>query len=179
MSHDPKQVFVSMVLPSVEGAIIRRLTWHREWRDLAQTVRCLAWLFFLRLWEEKRWEPPSKIADFAVKQALSGRDLPGLFTTRTHGGDALEHPFVHGAGMGEVRDRRHHQDIDSLETEESWKLFLGWLRKAKGRQWVKMAKAFVKGIDTATACEQWDFTPSRLSQCRREIAELWMAWCRR
>ncbi len=112
--------------------------------------------------------PATQLAWMAIQRVRFGRRwLPGERSWGSSGNDALDRPFVHGAGMHNVRDKSPGP-ARLAEQKEEWVSMLGKLN----RRQLEMVGLAHLDLTTSELAEMFSVTRARVSQLRREILEL-------
>jgi len=129
-----------------------------------------AWFPWHTATAEQKKLPASVWARAGVRRVLAGRDLPGVCTGRQWGGDPLERPDTYQGGpMGEVPDRRPGP-LDLLVGKEA----LAELRASATEAHRRLIDLVAddQTLGTGELARLLGRSPSRISQMRRELAEL-------
>lgn len=149
---------------AVYPAVVRWATVRRLSDELTSIALVLAWW----LWSNRRVNyPPSHWARLAVRQALAGRDLPGVQASKFR--DVWDHfDRWGGAGMEKARDRGPGPERIALWREEYARV-----KASLSGDRLRMAELIEEdqGLGTGELAELLGKTPGRISQMRREIAE--------
>jgi hypothetical protein len=193
-----------LLLPRVElhGRIyFRHLRCPHKKADAIQEMRCLAWKWFLRLHERGR-DPADFLTGFVTLLARavnSGRRLASMArakdvlnaaTQRRHGFHVERLPSstqasherlyaeVHGQELHDAFEERLRDNtitpvIDQVVFRIDWPAFL---RTLTGRE-RRLIRAMARNERTLDLSRQFEVSPARISQLRREFFEGWHRFC--
>jgi hypothetical protein len=192
------------ILPSVElhGRIyFRHLRCPHKKADAVQEMQALAWKWYLRLHERGK-DPADFISGFVTLLARavnSGRRLAGMSrakdvlnpaTQRRHGftverlpsctqaSHELLYAEVHGQELHDayqerLRDNTITPVIDQVVFRIDWPAFLQTLTGRERR----LIRAMARNERTLDLSKQFEVSPARISQLRREFCKGWMRFC--
>jgi hypothetical protein len=187
------------LLPAVErhGQIYFRHFGPRRKADAIQEMRALAWKWFLRLHERGR-DPADFLAMFVTllaRAVISGRRLAGMerakdvmnrATQRRHGfqveplpaSTRVSHEELYGAARGQrrldafeerLRDNTITPVADQVQFRIDWP---AWLATLTGRE-RRLIRAMARNERTKDLSRQFELSPARISQLRREFHDDW------
>ena len=188
------------LLPRIElhGDIyFRHLKAHRK-ADAIQEMRALAWLWYVRLINRGR-DPQDFVATFVTLLARavnSGRRLAGMARAkdvlnpaaqRRHGFHVERLPSstqasherlyseVHGQELHDAfEERLRDNTITPVVDQVQFRIdFPAWLKTLTGRE-RRLVRAMARGERTLDLSRQFQLSPSRISQLRREFQEGWL-----
>jgi hypothetical protein len=193
-----------LILPSVElhGRIyFRHVRCPHKKADAIQEMRALAWKWFLRLHQRGR-DPADFLTGFVTLLARavnSGRRLAGMArakdvlnaaTQRRNGFHVERLPSstqasherlyaeVHGQELHDafeecLRDNTITPVIDQVIFRIDWP---AWLRTLTGRQ-RRLIRAMAQNERTLDLSKEFEVSPARISQLRREFHGGWQRFC--
>jgi hypothetical protein len=193
-----------LILPRVElhGRIyFRHVRCPHKKADAIQEMRCLAWRWFLRLHERGR-DPADFLTGFVTLLARavnSGRRLAGMArakdvlnaaTQRRHGFHVERLPSstqasherlyaeVHGQELHDAfEERLRDNTITPVLDQVQFRIdFPAWLRTLTGRE-RRLIRAMARNERTLDLSRQFEVSPARVSQLRREFFEGWRRFC--
>jgi hypothetical protein len=192
-----------LILPRVElhGRIYFRHLRSQKKADAIQEMRALAWKWFLRLQERGR-DPAEFITGFVTLLARavnSGRRLAGMAkskdamnpaTQRRHGFTVESLPSsiqtsherlyatVHGQQLQEAYEERLRDNtITPVPDQAAFRIdWPEWLRTLTARE-RRMIRAMAQNERTLDLSKQFDLSPARISQLRREFRDGWERFC--
>jgi hypothetical protein len=193
-----------LILPRVElhaHIYFRHVRCPHRREDAVQEMRCLAWKWFLCLHERGR-DPADFLTGFVTLLARavnSGRRLAGMArakdvlnaaTQRRHGFHVERLPTstpvsherlyaeVHGQELHDAYEERLRDNtitpvVDQVQFRLDWP---AWLRTLTGRE-RRMIRAMALGERTLDLGKQFEVSPARISQLRREFCKGWLRFC--
>jgi hypothetical protein len=192
-----------LLLPRVElhGRIyFRHLRSHQK-ADALQEMRALAWQWFLRLHQRGR-DPADFLTGFVTLLARavnSGRRLAGMArakdvlnpaTQRRNGFHVERLPSstlasherlyaeVYGQELHDAfEERLRDNTITPVLDQVAFRIdFPAWLRTLTGRE-RRLIRAMARNERTLDLSRQFEVSPARISQLRREFFEGWRRFC--
>jgi hypothetical protein len=198
---DPLHAAFLAILPRVEqhGRIyFRHLGPHRK-ADAIQEMRGLAWKWFLRLHERGR-DPAEFVTTFATLLARavnSGRRLAGMerskdvmnpATQRRRGfrveplpsSTRTSHEELYASPIGQAlldafEERLRDNTVTPPDEQAMFRIdFADWLRTLTARE-RRLIRAMSRNERTLDLSREFELSPSRISQLRREF---WLDWHR-
>jgi hypothetical protein len=190
-----------LILPSIElhGRIyFRHLRCRHRRADLIQEMRALAWKWFLSLHRRGK-DPLDFVKGFVsllARAVHSGRQLAGMLrakdplnpaTQGRHGFRVEPLPVAPRAGHDRLYAAPHGQELhDAFEErlrdntvtpvldQVQFRIdFPAWLATLTGRE-RRLVRAMARGERTLDLSRQFQVSPSRISQLRREFQEGWL-----
>jgi hypothetical protein len=192
-----------VILPRVElhGRIYFRFLSLHQKTDAIQEMRALAWQWYLRLHERGK-DPSDFMKAFTTLLARavnSGRRLVGAAkakdamnpaTQRRHGFqvEALPTSFrtsydqlyavpngqeLHDTFEERLRENTTTPVPDQVQFRIDWP---AWLATLTGRE-RRMIRVMAKNESTKNLAHQFDLSPARISQKRREFHDEWQRFC--
>jgi hypothetical protein len=192
-----------LILPRVElhGRIFFRHLCPDRRADAVQEMRALGWQWFLRLAERGR-DPADFLTGFVTRLAWavnSGRRLAGMArakdvlnaaTQRRHGFHVERLPSttqasherlyaevqgqeLHDAFEERLRDNTITPVLDQVIFRIDWPAFL---RTLTGRE-RRLIRAMARNERTLDLSRQFEVSPARIAQLRREFFEGWRRFC--
>jgi hypothetical protein len=191
------------LLPRVErhGRIyFRHLRPHRK-ADAIQEMRALAWKWFLRLHQRGR-DPAGFVTTFATLLARavnSGRRLAGMAkakdvmnpaTQRRHGfrveplpnSTRTSHDRLYASPVGQAlldafEERLRDNTVTPVPDQVAFRLdFPAWLRTLTARE-RRLIRTMAQNERTLDLSRQFELSPARVSQLRREFHDDWRRFC--
>jgi hypothetical protein len=190
-----------LLLPRIElhGRIYFRFLRcpHRK-ADAIQEMRCLAWKWFLRC-VEKGKDPADFVATFVgflARAVKCGRRLAGMLKAKDVMNPATQHrqnfkveplPFSHRAGHERLYSDPNGQELldayeerlrDNTQTpvpeQVAFRIdFPAWLKTLTGRE-RRMIRLMARNERTLDLSRQFELSPARISQLRREFRDDWL-----
>jgi hypothetical protein len=192
-----------VILPRVElhGRIHFRALAPDKKDEVIQEMRALAWKWFLGL--RRRNKNPADFmktfTTFLARAVNSGRRLVGLekakdvmnaFTQRRHGFEVEQLPVsprtsheqlysmpngqdLHDAFEERLRDNTTTPVPDQVQFRVDWPAWLGTLTGRERR----IIKAMARNESTKDISREFELSPARISQLRREFHDQWQQFC--
>jgi hypothetical protein len=189
-----------LILPRIElhGRIyFRHLRCRHRKADLLQEMRALAWKWFLSLHRRGR-DPLDFVAGFVsllARAVHSGRRLAGMLRAKDVANPAAQgrHGFrleplpvapragherlyasprgqeLHDAFEERLRDNTITPVVDQVQFRID---FPAWLKTLTGRE-RRLVRVMARGERTLDLSRQFEVSPARISQLRREFQEGW------
>ena len=192
-----------VILPRVElhGRIYFRFLAPDQKDELIQEMRALAWKWYLSLHERGK-NPTNFVKAFTTllaRAVFSGRRLVGLekakdvmnpHTHRRHGFEVEPLPMSPRTSHEQLYSMPHGQDLhdafeerlrdntttpvpDQVQFRLDWP---AWLRTLTGRE-RRIIKAMARNETTKDISREFELSPARISQLRREFHDEWQQFC--
>jgi hypothetical protein len=193
-----------LILPRIElhGRVyFRHVRCPHKKADAIQEMRCLAWQWFLRLHDRGR-DPADFLTGFVsllARAVNSGRRLAGMAKAKDvlNAATQRRHDFrverlpsctqasheklyaeVHGQELHDAFEERLRDNtitpvIDQVQFRLDWP---AWLATLTGRE-RRMIRAMALSERTLDLSKQFEVSPARISQMRREFFEGWQRFC--
>jgi hypothetical protein len=190
-----------LILPRVElhGRIyFRHLRCRHRKADLIQEMRALAWKWFLSLHRRGK-DPLDFVKGFVsllARAVHSGRRLAGMLRAKDVANPAAQgrhgfhveplpvapragHDRLYAAPRGQelhdaFEERLRDNTITPVLDQVQFRIdFPAWLKTLTGRE-RRLVRAMARGERTLDLSRQFDLSPSRISQLRREFKEGWL-----
>jgi hypothetical protein len=151
-------MFETTVLPVVERFARKAF---RGNDDLVTLAIVLAWW----VWRRRKADFPASVyARSGVRQAMQGRDLPGMQAKCSDCWRKLKR--IDGAGMEGLADRRPGPDREAEKREQAERFLAG----LSGRK-LRMAEMFMDGSPVKEVANELNLSPGRITQMRQEVMD--------
>jgi hypothetical protein len=189
-----------LILPHIElhGRIyFRQLRCRHRKADYIQEVRALAWKWFLSLHRRGK-DPLDFVKGFVsllARAVHSGRRLARMLTVKdalnpatqqrhgfyveplpiaTRAGHECLYASPHGQELHDAfEERLRDNTVTPVLDQVAFRIdFPAWLATLTGRE-RRMVRAMARGERTLDLSKQFELSPSRISQLRREFQEGW------
>jgi hypothetical protein len=188
------------LVPRIENhacIVFRDVLCHDRRADLIAEAVALGWRWFMRLNERGKdvHEFPAAFAVFVARAIKAGRRITGQekpkdvlspLAQRRHNFkvEVLPGSFARSHEMlcGSVRGQKQHDAYEERLTDNTWTPpdeqamfrldFAGWLKTLTGRE-RRLIRAMAMNERTKDLSRQFELSPGRISQMRREFHESW------
>ncbi len=198
-----QELFLSL-MPRIERhgrAFFRHLKCPHRKQDAVSEMVALSWKWFLRLVERGKNPTrfPSALATYAARAVNSGRKLAGMdrakdalnpATQKRHGFTVEPLPISCRAGHEQLFSAPRGQQLldayeerlrantitpvpDQVQFRIDWPAWLATLTARERR----MIRAMAQNERTKDLSRQFDLSPARISQIRREFRDDWTRFC--
>jgi hypothetical protein len=201
--HRLQQVFVADILPRVEqhGRIYFRHLRPDTKDDAIQEMRALAWKWLLQLHEHGK-DPTDFLkafTTFLARAVNSGRRVAGMAKAKDvmnprmqkrHGFQVerlptslrSSHDNLYSSPLGqEIQDELEERLCDNTATpvpdQVQFRIdFIAWLRTLTARE-RRIIRGMLRNERTTDLSKQFEVSPGRISQMRREFQVSWLRFC--
>lgn len=172
---DLHDLYVSLVLPQVRGACVKRLRGFHDWEDRYRLAESWAWYKLVQWTQKGKPCEVWKVVNAAILLAMAGRPIPGSHQrTQQNGPDAMTQA-VTGGDMSGLADRRANWE-HAAHVAEEYRNWVKWCLSPKKR---RIAKDLASGMTTNDAAAKHGVSAGYISQLRMEFRRSWYAWWNR
>jgi DNA-directed RNA polymerase specialized sigma24 family protein len=203
-ANDAPHARFLVLLPRIERharIYFRHLRCPVRREDAVQETLCLAWKWFRRLLERGKDATafPMAFAVLAAKVVKCGRRICGQakakdvlneHTQKRHGFQVetlpsstcrfQEHPLsaIHGQQeMDEFEERLRDNTVSPVPDQAAFRIdFPAWLQTLTARE-RRLIRAMIRNERTRDLAKQFELSPARISQLRREFHDDWNRFC--